>query len=76
MRSLLILLIIPMALASCSLDQLYVKADKTTYQSLGAEYQKYVIDRQPVPDWDAAEKKERQETLDRWKARIKKAEDQ
>ena len=76
MRSLLILLIIPMALASCSLDQLFVKAEKETLKSLGDEYQKYVIDRQAVPDWDAAEKKERQETLDRWKARIKKAEDQ
>lgn len=59
----------------CSIDSVFLEGEKQTWDAIAPEYKKFVIDREPVPEWSEAEKAARQETLDRWKKNLDDADD-
>lgn len=61
--------------AGCTPNQAYVKATKGYHDALLPEYEKYVINREPVPEWTDEEKKIRQDTVDGIRRLDKEAED-
>lgn len=61
-----------LALAGCcSVDPLYLEADRATYDAVAPEYRIYVQEDQAL---DQAQEDRRQRTLAAWEARIKAAE--
>lgn len=64
-----------LVMSGCTVDQAFVKSEGKTRDAISPEYKKYVIDREPVPEWTDEEKEIRQATLDQWDATIKAAGD-
>ncbi len=77
MRNLLALILAAglLTAANCAPDQAFVRGMDNYYKAVAPEYKKYVIDRQPVPEWTDEEKEIREDSLKGWKALIKEAED-
>lgn len=49
--------------ASCLPDQRFVKGVEGYNDAILPEYKKYVIDREPVPDWSESEKEIRMDSV-------------
>lgn len=72
MRKLIAIAVLGIALTGCSLDKIYVQADRDTYDVIAPAHREYV---ENDPNMTPEQKDRRLRLLDSWEERIKAAED-
>lgn len=69
--TILVMLLCVAALASCTPTQVYVAADRATYEAIAPAHARYVA---ADPALDALQRQDRQDLLETWRKRIEAAE--